>query len=231
MLATAALGLTILWFSRGRFRWWHSAIAAEAMRQEFIRRWGTVFGLTGGGFGFKRMRIIVLTAYAAGFLAAIIQWKKRYRSGFGLLAGIAMMQLFLLCMADSTKSAAYLVHIVPWLAALLAVLLVEYWRPVGMTVLTLVAAIQILGTGYVTAKLQYQREYLPAVRFTDDHRLGYYLHNRPQLVAMDDSYQGFAEEFKIPHPEIYGFINDKLKRSKLVFSNSLYKIYFDPDPR
>jgi hypothetical protein len=295
LLATAGLGLTILWYSRGRLRWWHPALAAipylffgacwgvyilqapdlfqkqllsisgnrlnawtrpfDAVVREFSLRWGGVFGLSGSG-GFRRLRALVLVTYAAGLIAALVRWQKLRQSGFALLLVIALMNLVLLCLADNTKSASYLVHIVPWLAALSAIFLAEYWRTLGATVFATVIAVQVLGTAYIISQRQYQREYLPAVRFVqehggrvtgdaqlgfglgfttahliDDHRFGFYSHAKPALVAMDASYAGFVEQYRSVNPAIYAFIQEKLARSKLVFSNSLYQIYLDPDPR
>ena len=296
LLATAALGLTIVWYSNGRFRWWHPAVAAvpyvffgacwgiyilqapdlfqkqllsisgnrlnawtrpfEAVSREFSLRWANVFGLSGGGSALKRIRALVLVVYSAGLVAAILRWNKLKQSGLALLLAIALMNLILLCLADSTKSAAYLVHIVPWLAALSAILLVDFWRPAGAILFAGVVAVQVLGTAYIASQLQYQKEFLPVVRYVqdhggkvtgdaqlgfglgfttshlvDDHRFGYYSHEKPSLIAIDASYAGFVEQYRSTNPAIYSFIQEKLARSRKVFSNSLFELYLDPDPR
>ena len=198
----------------------------------------------------------MLVVYAAGLVGAILRWKKLKQSGMALLLAVALMNLVLLCFADSTKSAAYLVHIVPWLAALSAILLVEYWRPAGALMFAGVIAIQVLGAGYIISQRQYQKEFLPVIRYVqdhggkvtgdsqlgfglgftmthliDDHRFGYYSHEKPPLIAIDASYAGFIEQYRSTNPELYSFIQEKLARSRKVFSNSLFELYLDPEPQ
>jgi hypothetical protein len=294
MLSTAALGVTILWFSRGRFRLWHPLVAAvpyfvfaagwgiyilqapdlfraqllnytgsrlnawhdplRSIWNEFSQRWGKVFGITEGS-GLKRIRALVLAGYVAGMVAGIVRFRKLKAAGFGPILAIAMLDLFLFCFFENTKQAPYLIYVLPWMAALLAVLAVEHWKPFGWAVFSSVVAIQVAGTALVISRLEYQREYLPAIRiiearggevtgdaqlgfglgftpkFVDDRRLGYYTNAKPKLIAVDGDYLEFFERIRAEKPTEARFIDGKLARCRLVFQNSLYKIYEDPDPQ
>ena len=292
MMATAGLGVTILWYSRGRFWLWHPLVAAvpyllffgawgiyiaqapdlfkrqlldlssgrmgawrapaTAVWNEFMQRWAGPFGLS-GHFGLRQICVLVLLAYAVGLGWALFRFRSFARSGFGLLCLVPVLDLVLLCFADNTKNAAYLVHVLPWLAACLAVLLVKYWQRGGVVVFTLLLAIQIFGTAYLVSRLEYQREFAPAVSFLqqhggkvtgeaqlgfglgfdnaaviDDHRLGFYSGPKTAIFAMDRAYDIFLERYRSTHPEIYQFVMAKVKRSKLIFENAQYRIYQDP---
>jgi hypothetical protein len=294
-LAVLAVAVTALWYSRGRLRWWHPAVAAIpflilgagwgiyilqapdlfrrqllsigggrvdagahpllAIQRELSMRWGTVFGLSAGGGGAKRARALVLAAYVVGLLAGFARFPKLKQSGFGIVLIIATMDLALLCFGDSTKSAAYLIHVVPWLGVLLALFLVELRPWQGALVFAAVVSIQLAGSVYIISRLEFQREFLPVVRaiqarggqvtgeaqlgfglgfntdLVDDRRLGYYSGKKPRLVAVSGTYEAFFETYRRSNPALYAFIQAKLARSELVFKNSLYSLYLDPDPR
>jgi hypothetical protein len=141
------------------------------------------------------------------------------------------------------------------MGALLAIFLVNHWRRSGVVVFGLVIAIPVLGTAYTISRFQYQKEFLPVVRiiqenggrvtgdaqlgfglgFTprlvDDHRLGFYSGAKTSVFAIDGAYDEAREKYKTTFPEIYSFINEKTARSRLLFANSLYRVYLDPDPK
>jgi hypothetical protein len=287
ILATAGLGVAMLWYARGRFRWWHVPLAAvpylvclgawgvyiaqapdifraqfssvssgrlsawkeplAAIAHELRMRWAGPFGLDGQSAA-KAVKALVLAVYAGALLWAS-RWKWLRSSGFGLLAAVAWLDLALLCFAEGTKSAAYLIHVIPWLAALSAVLLTRYWRPAGALVFAAVMTIQLLGTVYQISRLQYQHEYVPAIAFlqtrgaevtgvadlgfglgfqrglTDDRRLGFYRGARPQLFVLDTTYLASYRQYQTERPEIFAYVTDKLAHSRLVFANTLYRIY------
>jgi len=291
MVATAALGLTILWNAKGRFRWWHPLVAAvpylfffgawglyiaqapdifrrqlltisggrlsawraplAAMASELTQRWAGPFGLT-GPFGLRQIRVLVLVAYTIGFGWALLRFRSLTKSGLGLLCAVPLLEIVVLCFADSTKNAAYLVHVIPWLGACLAIPIARYWRRGGAVVFTAVLAVQIFGSAYLASRMEYQRVFQPAVSFIeqhgghvtgeaqlgfglgfgdtaliDDHRLGFYTGAKTPLFAMDRAYDIFMEGYRVTHPEIYSYLTAKLARSKLVFENAQYRIYQD----
>ena len=234
--------------SNGRLSAWKTPLTA--IWRELHLRWAGPFGLDAGP-GVKTAKAFVLTIYAAALVWGAVRWKTVQTAGFGLVAGAAWLDLFLLCFAEGTKSAAYLIHAVPWMAVLAALLLTRYWRQAGAALFAAVLGIQVLGTAYSASRLQYQREYLPAMAFlrqhpggvtgvaelgfalgfqpglTDDRRLGYYSGKRPSLFVVDKTYEESYDGYRTDRPEIYSYVQEKLARSRLVFQNSLYRIYSD----
>lgn len=238
--------------SNGRLSAWKTPLST--ITREFTKRWAEPFGMVAGS-GIKATKALVLLLYAAGLIWATASLGQLRQQGFAFLVAAAWANLLLLCFVEATKSAAYLIHAIPWIAVLSAILLYRYFRPIGAIVLCAILAIQVGGTAYIISKLQYQRQYLPAIAFlkqrtqpitgvaelgfglgfqptlTDDRRLGFYTGNHPNLYVIDATYQGAAEEFQTTHPEIYQYLQNKRENSHLLFENPLYKIYSDENSR
>ena len=232
--------------SGGRLSAWKQPVSAVV--KEFQDRWASPFHLF-DGFGAKNLKAFTFAVYAASVGWAILRWKKVRLNGFGLIFSVVLADLFVLCFAEGTKNGAYLIHSVPWLAALSALPIALYWRKGGAVIFTLFLIVQLVGSVYVISRFQYQREYSPAIAFlrkegkpvdgvaelgfglgfqpglTDDHRLGYYTGKDPQLVVMDHNYDDYYHQYQRTDPEIYRYIHGKLSTSRVIFENPLYRIY------
>ena len=237
--------------SNGRLSAWKTPIAT--ISRELTKRWAEPFGLVAGS-GVKAIKALVLVLYAGTLIWATARFRLLRQQGFAFLVAAAWANLLLLCFVEATKSAAYLIHAIPWIAVLSAIFLYRYFRPAGAVILCAILIIQIGGTAYTISKLQYQREYLPAIAFlkqrlhpvtgvaelgfglgfqptlTDDRRLGFYTGNHPDLYVIDATYQGAEDQFQTTHPEIYSYLQQKRASSRLLFTNQLYKIYSDEPP-
>ena len=285
-MSTAALGIAILWCSRGRFRWWHPLLAAVpyvlllaawgvyvlqapdifrgqfssissgrlsawkqpalAVYREVTERWAGSFGLGSTG-GIKRVKAVVLLLDLCTLLWALVRFSRQ--QPLALLTLIAPATLGILCVAESTKSAAYLIHAVPILSVISGLLLVRYWRPWGRPVLALIVMIQVAGSAYQISRNEYAREYAPAIHFLasrggdvtgvaslgyglgfhenlmDDRRLGFYTHRITRFVVIDDTYADSHNRYQTEFPEFARYVLGQLAERHLVFSNSLFKIY------
>ena len=288
LVGTAALGIAMLWYSQGRFRWWHPLVAAapymcfaaawglyimrapdifraqffavsagrlsawkqpiEALTREVRLRWSGPYGLEAGA-GIKRVRALALLIYVCGLGASVLGFGSLQRRGLGLLPVITGAALAILLLFEGTKSAAYLVHIVPYLAVLAACWITRFWKPMGSLALALLMLVQVAGSVYVISRREYSREYAPAIAFlkkqggdvtgvaslgfglgfgpglTDDRRLGYFTRRDTRFIVVDSTYQGSFDAYRDEQPEFYDFIEKRLAARRPVFENALFKIY------
>lgn len=288
LLGTAALGIAMLWYSRGRFRWWHPLLAAlpyvclaaawglyilrapgifhaqffsvsqgrlsawkqplEALLREVKLRWSGPYGLTPGA-GMKHVKALTLLAYIAGVVASVVRFRTLQSRGLGLLPLITVAILTILLLMESTKSPAYLVHVVPYLALLTAFWLTRFGRPLGVLAFVLLLLLQTAGSLHVILRREYSRQYTPAIAFlktqggdvtgvaslgfglgfgpnlTDDRRLGYFTGRDTRLIVVDNTYQGSFERYREEQPAFYGHIQRRLATHHMVFENALFKIY------
>lgn len=288
LIGTAALGIAMLWYSEGRFRWWHALAAAgpylcfaaawglyilrapdifraqffavsagrltawkqplQAVVREVGMRWSGPYGLTPGA-GMKRVRALALLIYVCGIGASVLGFGSLRRRGLGLLPVITGAALAILLLFEGTKSAAYLVHVVPYLAALAACWITRFWKPMGRLAFALLMLVQVAGSVYVITRREYSREYAPAIAFlkkqggdvtgvaslgfglgfgpglTDDRRLGYFTRRDTRFIVVDGTYQGAFDAYRDQQPEFYDFIEKRLAARRPVFENALFKIY------
>ncbi len=288
LISTAALGIAILWFSRGRFRIWHVLLAAVpyvlfaaawgvyilqapdifrgqfssissgrlsawkqpllAIYREAAERWAGSFGLGASG-GLKRLKAAILLLDCAALIWSLVRLRRLEPRGLRVLPVIALVTLAILCFAEGTKSAAYLIHIVPILTVLAAVLLQAYWRTWGAVAFGVALVIQIAGSAYQISRFEYAREYAPAIAFlqsqgggvtgvaslgyglgfdsrlTDDRRLGFYTGRDTRFDVIDSTYLDSYNRYRTEYPEFARYVAAKLAQRHVVFSTPLFTIY------
>ncbi|MDQ3798980.1 MAG: phospholipid carrier-dependent glycosyltransferase [Acidobacteriota bacterium] len=144
----------------------------EAIFREFTDRYPHAYGLgfTSSGHGaVTRLKSLILIGYIAGFLGVVFTPSLR-RKYFALLV---MWAIYFVIMAilDGQKETPYLVHIVPFYVAFLAITVNELWqrkllpKPSLVAALVLFAALQTGGLALRVRKNTYANLYQPAIDF------------------------------------------------------------------
>lgn len=178
----------------------------NAVRDEFLLRYGQHFGLPPYSAGASRLKLFVLACYfGAALLALALPGIRRDRRARPLLL-IAFGHILLLPLIDGFHKFLYLVYVMPAWTVLLALVLVHLWRkrPVPRAALAaLAAALVLVQAGVLVYRMRqdpYHNRYLAAARFLKAHagpgqvimgssELGFELGFGPRLV--DDYRLGF----------------------------------------
>ena len=147
----------------------------RALVDEVLVRYFERFYLPGYATGIARLRVLIIFGYWFALIWAIVAPDMRKTSRYRLLILAAAVDFIALALFDGTKSYFYIIHILPFLAGLLAVWLVSAWSkgPAGklaaVALLGLMVFLQISWDVYAIYKNPYRNIYLPAVAFLREH--------------------------------------------------------------
>lgn len=142
--------------------------------REATVRYRMAFGLGAHteGHGFlPSLKAFVLIAYIAGVLGALFNKKIRQHEGNRVLLLITILFFLMLSYLEGQKLTCYLIPIIPFYCALLAILIFSMrpskaiyrytiWAGVGFVIL-----LQAGGTLWLASKKNYQKSYLPAINY------------------------------------------------------------------
>lgn len=225
-------GLTFPWF---------------AIKGEFLR-YLNAYGLKGFTLTLRSAKALVLLAYVAGVAGVLISRKDApSRLWLKLTAVVFVMMVFY----ESAKQEWYLIHVLPFFAALLGVWVVKNWprrastRWAMMAGLAMVLLLEISLTVWLIHKDDYKHRYLPAVNFLKAHidqssmimgssELGFQL---PFEQVIDDYRLGFyshkSPQFIVVEPNYQGAFLDFIEAEPQVYKHiqrmlqTEYKIVYD----
>ena len=129
------------------------------------------------------------------------------------------------------------------------------WRIPKPLVAAAAGAVILIGIAGIAQRIRidtYRSMYVPAVEFiqrnaaptdlvmascdfgfgygfgpnlVDDIRLGYYSGKIPEFIVVEESYQYNFDHWKTSHPDLYQFIENRLKEYSLVYDHDTYRIY------
>lgn len=142
--------------------------------KEFTVRYPRAFGLlenSAGHSGPIYLKSLILVGYAIGVLGVIFTKELRRDRNFRPLLVLAAIYFVVLSLLDGQKLAVYLIYIVPFYSALLAIWLYYIWgkRRIPLPLLILaVSGFLLLQTGGVALRIKqntYDNYYLPAVEY------------------------------------------------------------------
>ena len=149
-----------------------------AFVNEFTLRYGRAFGLgthSTGHTGPIFLKSLILLAYAVALFGALITRSIRQHAGYRALLFLIAIYFVLLTILDGQKETPYLIHIIPFYAAILAAWIRWCWTnrsvPVSVIALCFVSllTLQIGGILYRMKLNTYRNLYLPAVSFLNQH--------------------------------------------------------------
>jgi Dolichyl-phosphate-mannose-protein mannosyltransferase len=228
-----------------------------ALKEEFTRKYFEAFGLAPYSGGTSRLKILILVAYAVALCGAICVRAIRRHEGFRALLVLTAIY-FVIETFFNHKLVFYLIHIIPMFAAILAVWVNWCWNerrvPRLITVLAVCAflALQISGVLYRVKQNTYEKDYLPAVAFLNQHsgektlvigsaemafgvgferviddiRFGYYSGKTPDFIVLGYHYDGLMKMLEDREPAVYEALRERLSNSyKRVYNQGTYQIY------
>ncbi|MEO8129106.1 MAG: glycosyltransferase family 39 protein [Bryobacteraceae bacterium] len=147
----------------------------RALMDEVRVRYFERFYLPGYAAGVARLRVLIIFGYWFALLWALLMPEIRKSTRYRLLIIAAVFDFVALALFDGTKSYFYIIHILPFLAGLLAAFLVWAWhkgqagRFAAAGLLGMMAFLQIGWDVYSIYKNPYRETYLPAVAFLREH--------------------------------------------------------------
>jgi hypothetical protein len=154
----------------GGGRLWGVANPWGALKFEITERY---LGLSGAGPNYLKLSLIL--AYAIGIGGALLTREIRQHRGYRALLILAAIFFTYLTLFEGTKLYLYMIHITPVFAALLAAWISWCWTSRSVPRWILAPAfcslilLHLTGSVYVMRRNSYQTNYLPAVRFLNQH--------------------------------------------------------------
>jgi 4-amino-4-deoxy-L-arabinose transferase-like glycosyltransferase len=236
-------------------RWAAFTAPLNALWTEITGRYFETYGLASYTAGASRLKIAVLICYVWGAVACLASPYLRRRDGNRALLILTAIYFVMLPLIDGFKQVFYLVHIIPLLAALLAVWLAgNFKRRAARAVLACLVIVQLAVTGYRIKQNPYRNSYLESARLVtaehangttimgsaewawelgfddhlvDDYRLGFRSGLRPDLIILDEGrYQPWIEGLAAQDPENYRYIERLLSQEyRVLDGGGYYKIY------
>ena len=144
----------------------------SAIWREFIERYPHAFGLgfnSSGHSGPIYLKSLILLGYVVG-LGGILLIKNLRRKYFPLLA-VWLVYFVVMALLDGQKETPYLVHVIPFYGAFLAIALNEFWqrkllpKPLLLAGVALFLALQTGGMALRVRQNTYGNFYRPTVEF------------------------------------------------------------------
>jgi 4-amino-4-deoxy-L-arabinose transferase-like glycosyltransferase len=210
--------------------------------------------------GFRKAKVLILVAYLAAVGACLMVPSIRKNSAWRVLSMFAPLYMLLFAIFEGAKAQYYLVYLTPPMALCLAIVSVWLWNRPGslrwqvVALLGSVALLQISWTGGIIARRAYQRDYVPTVRFLEEHRqpselvygcgewafaLGFYDHFKIDttlgyttgklakfIVWEDRCMQQAYDGYELRAPAVHKYMEDLLARQyRVVYRNDYYSVY------
>ncbi len=154
----------------------------SAIIREFTEKYPHAYGLgasSGGHSGPIYLKSLILVGYVVGFFGVIFTKSlRRNRSYFALLI-LTLIYFLAMALLDGQKQTPYLIHIVPFYCALLAIWLEFAWRnrfvprPLLIAAVAILFVLQIGGLALRIRQNTYAKAYQPTIEYlqknTDAH--------------------------------------------------------------
>ena len=169
--------------------------------QGFIReatgRYFTAFGLgahSAGHSATARLKVVILIVYLFGIIGAVSTRSIRRHRGCRALLLLTLLVFCIMALLDGQKLAWYLVHIIPFYAAILAVYLSHSFsdsrarRRLAFAAMTVLVTVQLGGITQRIRLNSFRESYQPAVSFLKQHA-------GPQSLVMGSAELGFELGF------------------------------------
>lgn len=153
-------------------RWTNTLNPVTILRREFSQRYLVAFGLVTGGL--MRLKAVALAAYTVSIAAVLLTADLRRRAAVRLLLAVTAL-FFAIMLVFNQKLTYYLIHIVPFYIALVAVWAVWLWdahrrlRPLVAIAVCGLIAVEAGGIFVRAATRSYLNEQRPAIDFVRAH--------------------------------------------------------------
>lgn len=146
--------------------------------REFTEKYPHAYGLGGTSSGHSGpiyLKSLIIVSYIAGILGVLLSKSLRSNRNYQLLLVLTAVYFVVIALIDGQKQTPYLVHIIPFYCALLAIWLEMIWRERRVPRPLLIAAIaglMILQTGGMVLRIKqntYGNFYLPMVKYLKEN--------------------------------------------------------------
>ena len=151
------------------------------LANEFVKRYPHAYGLlanSAGHTGPTYLKALLLIPYAAAVVWAVASRDVRRHEGYRVLLLVGGVYFLILALIDGQKETPYLIHLIPFYVALLALLLRRCWdagwlpRAVPALCVAGFLAMQIGGMALRIKQRTYQKLYQPTIAFLEEHSDG-----------------------------------------------------------
>jgi 4-amino-4-deoxy-L-arabinose transferase-like glycosyltransferase len=192
-----------------------------SVRTEITQRYLAAFGGTSGTSPLMRIKLITL----AGYLAGVLMVARRAKNAAPLLI-LAAIHTGYFTFMDASKQGAYLVHIVPLLALLLAVAIDDCWeryprwRRLTAAAVALFVCVQLAARAQTIIFNRQQPDYLAAAAFVQQH-------TKPGELVVGPTELGFVLGFDRPLSDDMRLGYYTHKQTDLVVVNTEYRNWFE----
>lgn len=169
--------------------------------REFTEKYPHAYGLgenSGGHSGPIYLKSLILISYIAGISGVIFTKNLRQNRNYFILLVLTAIYFVLMSILDGQKQTPYLVHIIPFYCALLAIWLESAWQkrllPRSLLFVAVVG-LMLLQTGGMALRIRqntYGEYYLPMTKFLKDN-------TADNELIMGGADVGFALEFPANH--------------------------------
>ena len=146
--------------------------------REFTEKYPHAYGLgetSGGHSGPIYLKSLIIVSYVAGILGVLVSKSLRGNRNYQLLLVLTAVYFVVIALIDGQKQTPYLVHIIPFYCALLAIWLEMTWRDRRLPrplLIAAVAVLMILQTGGMALRIKqntYGNFYLPMAKYLKDN--------------------------------------------------------------
>lgn len=146
----------------------------SGIAREFTEKYPHAYGLTansGGHSGPIYLKSLILVSYIVGVFGVLFTKSLRGNRNYFLLLILTAIYFVAQALIDGQKQTPYLIHIVPFYCALLAIWLESAWQKryvLRLLLVSAVAALMILQIGGLALRIRqntYAKLYLPAIEF------------------------------------------------------------------
>ena len=144
---------------------------------EFTIRYPRAFGfweMSKGHSGPVYLKVLILIGYLCGVAGMLLTKSLRKNRSFVALLLLMTIYLITLAVLDGQKLTSYLIYIVPFYTACLAIVFKKLWtsstvpRPVLATLIYGFLALQTVGIAYRSSQNTYQTNFMPAVEYLNN---------------------------------------------------------------
>jgi Dolichyl-phosphate-mannose-protein mannosyltransferase len=218
-------------FGTASHRLWGLTSPGKAFMGE-VSRYATAYGLDPSSGGMRRLKVIFLLAGVAAVVGAVLNRKTRQLEASRLWLELTAVVFLILTVFEGAKQEWYLIHILPYFAVLLALLVLNHWRQhswpriVTLGLFVAIAVMDLLLLGRLIRKNDYRNTYVAAVGF---------LHQRQSSTPiMGSSELSFGLSFdRVIDDYRLGFYSAKKPKYIVVDPNyrEMFSVYSSSEPK
>lgn len=249
-------------FSNSQGRFTDLASPLRMLKREILERYLLSYGLAPYSTAAGLSKLAILAFYVGCVVLLMSSRRLRLRVDAPLLIWVPLASLVGLMFLDSTRQSYYLVYAVVALTVLSGAFLYSAWleypraRPVLITAVALLFAVQFATMGSRIRSNPMGRAFLPAVtflsqhyagqrvsgsaeiamalgfpeHFVDDPSLGYYTHVAPQAFVVEEvGYEQAFLGFQRALPDVYRHIVQLRGSYVRVYDAGGYQVYARPE--